>query len=360
MRPRIEKLREKLSEKNLDAFLISSTQNRYYLTSWAGDSESGFLLITKEKAFIFSDSRYTEEIGARVKNFELIEYKGGFTDFLKEFLEKEKLNKLGFESHDLSVFTFQQLRKKLKGIKLIPAAHAIETLREFKDQEEIKLIKKAVSIAADSFDYLRKNVTVGQTEIEIARKLESFMKEKGAEKNAWDNFIVAAGSNSSMVHYAAGKRKIKKGDQVLIDWGCVYQGYHCDISRVIFMGEPNSKQREVYNLVLEAQKRGIEKIRVGRPTSVVDKAAREFLESKSDFAFGHSVGHGVGLEVHELPRVNSVSKTKLAAGQVITVEPGIYEPGWGGVRIEDMVLVTEAGGVVLTELPKNLDQIIVD
>ncbi len=356
---RLEKFRTKLQAEKLDGFLVSKTENRHYLTGWQGDSESGYLLITSKRAFIFTDSRYTEDVVRQVKDFELVEYSGRIAEFLGNFFKDNNLTSVGFESHDLSVFLFSQIKKASRGVKLVPVAHFAEDLRVVKDEAEIVLMKKSAKIASDAFNYIKTNVKVDMTERQVALEMEKFMKDRGAQKNAWDPFIVAAGANSSIVHYAAGDKRIKKGDMVQLDWGCVYNGYACDISRVLFIGQPSEKQLQVYNLVLGAQKAGIASIKIGRETRESDVAAREFLAGKTDFAFRHTIGHGVGLEVHELPRINSLSTTVFEEGQVITIEPGIYEPGWGGVRIEDTILVTASGPKSLSTPPKDLKSIIV-
>lgn len=355
---RLEKSRQKLIAKKLDAIIISSQPNRYYLTGWSGDMESGYLLITKKRAFIITDSRYTEEAVKKVPHFELLEI-DLYQTFWSKFFQKLNLKKVGFESLNLSVYQLSKFRSEVKKIKFVPTENLIEEMRTFKDENEINLIKKAAAIADQAFLFILKTIKPGLTEMEVALKLEHFMKEVGAEKNSWENFIVATGVNSSMIHYSAGKRKINKGELLLLDWGCVYQGYHCDISRTVFLGEPNKKQAEVYNLVLAAQKKGIEKVTAGIGTSEIDSVSRNFLKEKTPYYFRHAVGHGVGLEVHELPRINEKSKEKIALGQVFTIEPGIYQPGWGGVRIEDMVLVKEKGIEVLTKAPKEIKDIIV-
>ncbi len=357
---RLAKFRQKLTSEKLDAFLVSKTENRHYLTSWQGDSESGYLLITPQEAFAITDSRYTEDVARRVKDFELIEYSGRFPEFFGKLLNEKGITNIGFESHDLSVFLFQAIKKFAGRIKLLPAENFVEDLRLIKDENEIKLMKKSAKIASDAFLYIKDNLKIGMTEREVALEMEKYMKGRGVQKNAWDPFIVGSGVNSSIVHYAAGDKQIKKEDMVQLDWGCVYQGYACDISRVLFMGQPTTKQLEVYNLVLGAQKAGINAIKVGRETRESDIAAREYLSGKTDFAFRHTIGHGVGLEVHELPRVNSLSTTKFTEGQILTIEPGIYEPGWGGVRIEDTILVTEKGPKSLTTAPKDLKSMIVE
>jgi Xaa-Pro aminopeptidase len=354
---RLNNLRKELKTKRLDAMLVSKQANRYYLTGWPGDVESGYLLITSRKALVLTDSRYTEEVGRNVRGFELLEFRGRFAEFLSELLKELSLKRVGFESHDLSVFLFGQIRKNSRGIKLVPVAFLLENLREEKDDQEVKLIKKAASIADEAFSLVKRKIRLGMKEVEIALMLERLMREKGADGNAWEPLIVGSGPNSSMVHYGAGERALKKGDTLLLDWGCVYKGYCCDISRVLFLGEPDDRQKEVYNLVLEAQKLSINKVRAGVKAQEVEKAAREFLKDKTDFSFGHSIGHGVGLEVHELPRVNKESSNELKKGQVITVEPGVYIPDWGGVRIEDTVLVKESGSETLTNSAKELKEI---
>lgn len=353
---RLSLLRNKLVSKRLDAFLVSSLPNRYYFTGWMGDAESGFLLITQKQAFIIVDSRYTEEVSKKVGHFELVELKP-YEKFWEAFFQKLKVKKVGFESQNLSVFALKKLKSEAKIVKWVPTVHLVEELRNFKDETEIKLIKTSLQIAQEAFIFALKNIKPGQTEIEVARKIEQFMREKGAEKNAWENFIVGSGPNSSMVHYAAGKRKIKKGDMVQLDWGCVYKGYYCDISRVVFVGKPSAKQKDVYNLVKQAQEKALERVQIGIETKEIDNAARDFLKNKTQFYFRHAVGHGVGLEVHELPKVNEKSTTKIQPGQVFTIEPGIYIPSWGGVRLEDMVLVTERGYEVLTKATKEIDQV---
>ena len=353
---RLKSLRDQLSQEKLEAILVSSTINRHYLTGWMGDFESGYLLITSKKAFLITDSRYTEEAVEKAPHFELREVGLDEKFWTKLFLDLG-CSSVGFEANDLAFAELKNFKRQGRGINFIPTVNLIERLRAVKEKGEIQLLQRAANICDQAFTFILKNIKSGQTEREVAWEMEKFMREKGAQKPAWDPFIVAAGENSSRVHYAAGDRKIKKGNQVLLDWGCYYQSYASDISRVIFLGTPTEKQSRVYDLVLEAQRLGIEQVEAGKLTKLVDLAARNFLVSKSKFSFGHSVGHGVGLQVHEPPRVNSKAKERFAVGNVVTVEPGIYEPLWGGVRIEDMVLVTESGPEVLTKSPKRLEEI---
>ena len=196
-------------------------------------------------------------------------------------------------------------------------------------------------------------------EKEVAWEMEKFMKEKGVQNMAWSPFIVASGANSSMAHWGATDRKLKKNDMVLVDYGCVWSGYYSDITRVFFVGKPTNEQRRIYNLVLDAQELGKSFVRDGKVGATIDRKVRSFLGKNTKHFYRHSLGHGVGLEVHELPRLSINSKNKLKAGNVVTVEPGVYIPGWGGVRIEDIVVVTKDGCNTLTKAPKDISEVII-
>lgn len=342
--------------------MVSLLPNRYYLTGWSGDTESGFVLITRQKSFIITDSRYSEHAARETAGFEIVEAEEGIGPALRSISENEKIETIGFESHHLSISAFKRLKRFLKKIRLVPAAHLIEELRAIKDEAEVVAIKKAAEIADKTFEHLLNFAKPDMTENEIAWEIEKFMREAGAEKAAWDPIIVAAGTNSSMAHHGAGSVKLKKEDMVLLDFGCVYQGYHNDISRVFFVGKPTDQQVEIYNLVLEAQRLGISLVKEGRLGAMVDRKVRGFLEKslpakQAKNIYRHALGHGVGLEVHELPSVSTHRKSWLRAGNVITIEPGIYIPGWGGVRIEDMVLVTSKGPKILTKAPKEIKEV---
>lgn len=349
---RLDLVRQEIQKQKLDALLISNTQNRYYLTGWQGDEESGYLLITPKEKFVITDSRYSEEVIEKLPNFKLKEINQNKNFWFEIFLEN-KIKRVGFEAKDLSVFQLKKLKSK-SNVKWLATTDLIDKFRQEKDKEELKIIFKAVEICDKTFTYILENIKPGQTEKELAWKMENFMRELGAEKTAWDPFIVAGGKNSSKVHYGAGDYKIKSKDHVLFDWGCYYQGYATDISRVIFLGSPETKLANTYNLVLKSQEKAISQINVGVSTKMVELAAKKSLAKETHYGFSHAVGHGVGLSVHELPRVNSKAKDVFRVGNVITVEPGIYEPGWGGIRLEDMILVTKIGPKVLTKSPKEI------
>jgi Xaa-Pro aminopeptidase len=315
------------------------------------------MVVTLKKSYILTDSRYTEHAAGETNGFEIVEYDSSLASAFGELSKKLGFSRVGFESHGLSIFNFKKLKKFCKHLKLIPVAHLIEDLRSIKDYSEASKLKKAINIADSAFTYVLNNAKVGMTEKELAWEMEKFMKENGAQNIAWSPFIVASGANSSMAHWGATDRRLKKNDMVLVDYGCVWEGYHSDITRVFFMGKPTSEQRKVYNLVLGAQRLGKSLVKSGKVGATIDKKVREFLEKGNKHFYRHSLGHGIGLEVHELPRLSINSKNKLVAGNVVTVEPGIYIPGWGGVRIEDIVIVTKEGCNTLTKAPKNINEV---
>jgi Xaa-Pro aminopeptidase len=349
-------VRKQLKIRQLDAFLVSSTNNRYYLTGWCGDEESGFCLIAPKRSLIITDSRYTEH-ASQVTGFKIIETDEGIGPALRDIARYHKLSSIGFESHDLSVFFHKRIRKYLKGVKLIPVAHLVEELRSDKDDLEISFIKKATGIAGKAFDHALGFIKPDLTEAEVAWEVEKYMRGVGADGVAWSPFIVSTRPNSSIAHWGASNKKIEKGDMVQLDYGCSWRGYVCDISRVVFVGKPDDKKTKIYNLVLEAQKLGLNLVKEGARGQTIDKEVGSFLEKHTKHRYRHALGHGVGLNVHELPYANVRRKSKLAAGNVITIEPGIYIPGWGGVRIEDTVLVTKEGHQTLTKAPKRLSKV---
>lgn len=356
---RVKGAQKLLAERGLDALLVSSQANRFYLTGWRGDSESGYTLLTGKRNFIITDARYTEHVTAETTGFEVIETDEGIGPSLRDILEKERLARVGYESHDLSVFQFKIIKRYVKDIRLIAESHLIEQLRAVKDEVEIERVKMAVKIAEKALKHALTFIKPGLTEKKIAWELEKYMRETGAQGTAWEPFIVAAGPHASMTHYGASDTKIKKGEMVLLDYGCVWNGYACDISRVVFVGKPYIEQKRIYNLVAEAQKIGINMVKEGKNSQLIDKKVRRFLENHTKYYYRHSLGHGVGIEVHELPYVNARRKSKLVAGNVITIEPGIYIPGWGGVRLEDMILVTKNGHEPLTNAPKKIEEVTV-
>ncbi len=314
-------------------------------------------MVTRKKGYILTDSRYSEHAALASTGFKVIQTDEGIGPSLRGLTKGLKLRRIGYESHHISVFSLQRIKKFLKSVRLVPVAHLVEEIRSVKNDAEITNVRKATLIAEKAFKHVLKFIRPGMSEKEIAWEIEQYMRGLGSEKAAWDPFIVAAGKNSSMAHWGATGAKIKKGDQVQLDYGCSYRGYVCDISRVVFVGKPSGEQKRIYNLVLDAQKLALSLVKAGRGAATIDKKVRAFLEKSTKHCYRHALGHGVGLEVHELPYVNERRKNKLAVGNVITIEPGIYIPGWGGVRIEDLVLVTKDGYKPLTKAPKRIEEV---
>jgi len=357
--PRLQKLKDSLKEKHLDGFLVTSAANRFYLTGWYGDDESGFVLVTLKNSYVITDSRYTEHAAKAVLGYGVVETTKSLEDTLLEICEKENLKSLGFESHDLSVFSFKKLKKFLKHTRLVPVEHLVEEFRAVKDRFEIEKLKRAALFGDKAFRHILNFIKPGLSEVQVSWELTNFMKGLGAQGDAWRPLIVAAGANSSTPHYIPSQAKIKKGEVVLLDFGANVEGYVSDMTRVVFVGKPDSEKKRIYNAVLESQKIGIEMVKHGRKAEAIDKKVKNFLERISPQYYRHGLGHGIGIQVHEKPHVSSLSTGSLTAGNVITIEPGIYIPGWGGVRIEDEVLVTKTGYEPLTHSPKEIKDVIV-
>lgn len=354
---RLRQFRQKLKENNLDSFIVGSPQNKFYLTGWEGDVESGWLLITLNRNYILTDSRYTQQATLETKVFEVTEYDNQIEKFFGNFVRKVGVKSVGFESQHLSVSSFQKLKKFCQKVKFVPTDNFVQELRSIKDEGEIKNIKKAVKIADKTFEYILNKVKPGMTEKEVAWEMEQYIKNSGADGLAWEPIIVASGANSSMAHWGAGDREIKNKDTVLLDFGCVWQGYCSDITRIIFVGQPTDLQKRIYDMVLSASLLGESLISKGKEASLIDKTVKSFLENQTKNSYRHGLGHGVGLEVHELPKLSTQSKSKLEENNTVTIEPGIYIPGWGGIRLEDIGVVKRDGFELLTKSPKNINEV---
>lgn len=290
----------------------------------------------------------------------VIEYENFWDDFWSDFSKKHPGARMGFESRVLTHERLRKYRSHSKGVKLIPTLSLVEDLRVIKDSEEVEILKKALAISDKAFTQILKFIKPGMTEAQVAWKLESLMRDLGAEAAAWYPQIVGAGANSALPHHGHSEAIIKKGDLVQLDFGCSFQGYQTDTSRVVFMGKPTPQQEKIYNLVLEAQEMGIRLVKPGVRAGEIDQTVKEWLRSRTRGVYQHGLGHGVGLEIHEKPTLYTGVKDKLESGMVITIEPGVYLEGWGGVRLEDMVLVTDSGHEVLTKARKDIQHLIID
>lgn len=351
---RKNRLIKKIKELGLDCLILKKEVNRFYLTGVA--SSYGWVIITENQSYFLVDSRYIIAAQKAAEDFEVVEI-SSFKEWWQGFCRKNTGAKVGFESDDL---THQQLSVlKNRKIKLVVTQDIVESSREVKDEKEVIYIKESLKIAESTFKDILKIMKTGMTELEVAWQIEKLIREKGGEKAAWYPFIVAAGKNSAEPHHRPDQTEIKNGDTVQLDFGAVTQGYHSDISRVVFMGKPTDEQRNIYEKVLGAQEYGKSFIRVDEEIGIADKEVREKLHEsvKPEFVYHHSLGHGVGLEVHELPTVHSGRKEKFKAGQVVTVEPAVYIPDWGGVRLEDEVLVTKRGAETLNNSTKKIQEV---
>lgn len=349
---RLAKVKNWLQEKELDAFIITKPVHCYYLSGFTGTS--AILVISKfaGKDFLITDFRYQEQAENEAKGFELVLWKGSLFQTLAELFHNYDLKNVGIDEDEITLSTYEGLKKEISGVTLFPLKDYCTELRKIKDAGELKLIKKAVEISDKAFLHLLDIVHPGLTESEIALELEFFMRRLGGSKNAFET-IVASGYRAALPHGVATTRAIQSGDVVILDFGSVYQGYHSDMTRTLVLGEPNKLQGERYNLVLKAHEAAAEKIQPGMRAQEADALARKVIEDAGyGEYFGHSLGHGVGLEIHEGPGLSPRDETILEPGMIITVEPGIYISGWGGIRIEDMYVVTPGGCERLTKSPK--------
>ena len=348
---RVARIREALQKKRLDGFLVTDIYNVRYLTGFTGSS--GFALITKKDCILLTDFRYKEQSEKETQGWEIVIEKGSRIDLFRDLCKKTGIKKLGFESSVSYEFYTQLLYKR---VRLISGGRLLERIRETKDDVEIQSIKEAVRRAETAFLDIRHHIRHGISERAIALRLEERLKKNGCMQIPFA-IIVASGPNSAMPHAQPTERKLQKGDLVIIDWGGEADGYVSDMTRTLLLkGEHNSRQKKIYTLVLEANRQAIAHVASGMKAKDVDAAARETIK-KAGYGefFGHGTGHGVGLQVHESPRLSWMRNDVIRMNMVFTIEPGIYVPGLGGVRIEDMVVVGEKKAHVLTSLPKKLE-----
>ena len=340
--------------KNADAVLITSDINRRYFTGMK--SSAGFVIAFPEKAYLIIDFRYIEKAKKTARNCEVIE-QNVIVEQITELMRKHKAKKLAIESMDLTIHRLEIFKSKMPEIEFITTdelSNAIYDIRSVKTEDEIEKIQKAQKIAEKAFENILGFICPGVTEREIALRLDSFMLENGAEALSFET-IALAGTNTSMPHGVPSDNKVQSGDFVLMDFGAVYEGYHSDMTRTVCVGQPNDKMKKVYNIVLEAQMKALETVKSGIIGSDLDKIARDYIENNGyGDTFGHSLGHGVGMEIHEYPNASSKSKTVFEPNMVVTIEPGIYIPEEFGVRIEDFVVVTEKSCLNLTKCPKKM------
>lgn len=348
---RIRRLRARMHEEGLEALLVTNLINVRYLSGFSGTN--GQVLITPTSATFLSDPRYSARARSLVRDCEIEIYPSRLTDRLLPVLQTQKLGKLWFESKTMTVWERDELAGRLGGIELIPVGGLVEQLRRNKEPEEIGLLTEAVALGDRAFDWVLERLSPAMTERQIALELEMQMRLWGADGLAFPP-IVGSGPLSAHIHHTPTDRELQKGDLVLLDFGCRVDGYCSDLTRTVVLGSASEEQAAMYEVVLRAQVAGIEAVRPGARGVATDRVARTVIEDagRGD-EFGHGLGHGVGLEVHEAPRLSKISEDTLEVSDVVTVEPGVYVQSLGGVRIEDCVLVTPDGQQVLGRARKD-------
>ncbi|OCA92634.1 M24 family metallopeptidase [Pseudobacillus wudalianchiensis] len=348
---KVDKLRAQMKTVGIDGLLVMSPYNRRYVTNFTGSA--GAALISDEKAVFITDFRYVEQAGKQAEEFEIVQHKGTLYEEVVAQAKKLGIKRLGFEKAYTTFQTYETLKSLFKE-ELVPVSELIEKLRLIKDNSEIKILKEAADIADAAFKHIIEFIKPGMTELEVSNELEFFMRKWGATSSSFDT-IVASGKRSALPHGVASDKVIEKGDMVTLDYGAYYKGYVSDITRTVAVGEPSEQMKEIYQIVLDAQLKGMEQIRGGLTGKEADAITRDYITEKGyGEYFGHSTGHGIGLEVHEGPALSFRSDTVLKPGMIVTVEPGIYLPGVGGVRIEDDTLITDTGNETFTHSTKDL------
>jgi Xaa-Pro aminopeptidase len=352
MNDRLRKLKQVLQERGIDGFLVTNLPSVRYLSGFSGTN--GFCLVGKEASYFLTDFRYEEQSHEEVRGLRIAIAK----DSLFKELEKRKLLRgmrtVGIEGNYLPFSEYQKLKKAHPRVRFVAPADIVEGISAVKDEGEVDLIKKAVRISDKVFNEILKSIRPGVRELEISAEISFLHKTHGAERDAFET-IVASGSRGALPHGIASAKKLRKREFVTLDFGCVYHGYCCDITRTVSVREPPRKLREIYRIVSDAQAEAIEAVKPGMTAKDLDAVARRHI-ARNGFGkfFRHSLGHGIGLQIHEPPRISSQSSYRLRDGNVITIEPGIYLPGIGGVRIEDDVLIMNGKSMVLNKAPKEL------
>lgn len=344
-----DKVRALLKEHGLDALLIMSDYNRRYLSEFTGSS--GAVVITHDDKYLISDFRYKNQGSKEAKDFKFVLQNKGLLPFVIEFLQEHGLKNIGFEGQHVNFNIYKDLKEHFE---LVPLTGEVEKIRMIKTSDELSLIKKACEIADESYEYILKFVQPGMSELEVKNELENYMTKLGASGPSFDT-IVASGYRGALPHGVASDKIIEVGDMVTLDFGAYYNGYASDITRSFGVGELSDEMTKIYNIVLESQLKALNEIKLGMTGSEADKISRDVIKSYGyGENFGHSLGHGFGLEVHEGPGLAQKSEFVLEKGMCVTVEPGIYVDNVGGVRIEDDCLVTENGLKKLTHSSKDL------
>lgn len=350
IKDRVDKLRSYMEDNSLDAFLVTKAENIRYLSGFTGGSDAR-LLISQDKCYILTDSRYFEQVNRECRDWELVEEKPPGFDRLVEISSRYK--RISLEANSITYQFYQELSSKITS-QLSPQVGIIENLRVIKDDKELDLLRKSAAISDEVFLDLLQFIKPGVSERQVAAKIGYLLKVKGCDKESFDT-IAVSGKNAALPHGQPGPKLLVTGDMVTMDYGGFYRGYAGDMTRTVAVGETSERLIGYYHAVLEAQQIGVAMVKAGVCCREIDQSVRNCLK-KYDLEryFQHGTGHGVGLEIHEEPRVSFTSDRVLTANMVITIEPGIYIPGWGGIRIEDTVIVKNGGCEIITHSDKSL------
>jgi Xaa-Pro aminopeptidase len=343
-----------LEENGIDGLLIYDIFNVRYLSGYTSDD--AYLLITKNKNYFLTDPRYTEQAGDECPGFEVLNWRGvdgGFAGAVSKIVKDESIDRLGIESHSITLSYYNKIAKDIKA-ELIPLEGIVEEIRSIKKPEEVEYSRKACEIGDRAFNRIIKEIKVGKTEKELSALLAYFLKIEGSDARNYENILIS-GPRTSLLHGIPSERKVKEGDIVLMDFGAGYKGYLSDMSRTLVLGKPSEKQKEVFEIAQQSEQDMIDAVKAGATGQELYEASLKVMKNTEYFDYHYSgVGHGVGLAVHETPFLGPNSKNVLKTNNIITLEPGIYIPEWGGMRVEDQVLVTEDGCEVLTNSPRHL------
>jgi Xaa-Pro aminopeptidase len=352
----IQKLLEKLYESNVDGALVSSYANVLYYSGFTGSN--GTLLIFKDSLYLITDFRYVEQAKIESPRFNVIEASAEkASEFINCVCSENGIKTIWFEDEHIPYKTYRNLSEALKAAELVPANDGISSTRVVKTDSEISIMRRAASLADSALTYISKLIKTGMTEKQAALEIEIYLRRNCGVKAAFD-IIVASGRNAALPHAQPTDKLIGANDHVIFDFGAVIDGYRSDMTRTLIIGDPEPEVLKIYNIVLEAQLKALHALKPGVVGKEIDRIAREHIEQNGyGKYFGHGLGHGVGLNIHEGPRLSEKSTDVLEVGMVVTIEPGIYLPGVGGVRIEDMVVITENGMENLTSSPKYLRDI---
>ena len=354
---RVTDLQKRLPNWRADGLLLTQPRDIRYLTGFVGDDSWAIVSAKSKKVVIISDSRFDEEIDQTAPQATKVvrDSKTSLIDELNTQLLPLGVRYLAVQEQYLTLATSEKLREKVKGVSFIAVNDGLLDQRAVKDASEVEKIKKAVAIQQQAFTDMLGYIKPGMTELQAAAYLEFRMMDLGAESCSFQS-IVGAGANASLPHYRPGTAKLEKNNILLVDWGAKYHGYHSDMTRTIAFGKMPAKIQEIYKIVHEAQLAAIDALKPGASCKEIDKIARDIINKAGyEKQYQHGLGHGIGLQIHESPRFGHHAEGELKPGHVVTIEPGIYLPGIGGVRLEDDVLITEKGHTVLCDLPKGLE-----